>query len=419
MPDFRFKAIDATGKVVKGQSSAQDPANLARILQEQGLFLMESDEAIVVVETPAAAKPKGKGFNRSIKVPLPKRKGQITLKEVSFLTSQLAIMIRSALPILESLELLAAQAANPEMKAVLKDITTAVSEGLPLSQAFARHPKLFDEIYISLLAAGEISGELDEMLDRLSAHLTFQIKLRSSIRSVLAYPAVVVSVSIAVVGFIIVFVLPTFMEVFTQLEIELPLPTRILIMVSEAIRTWWHAMSAAVFAAFLGFKHWLREPDNLRRATRWQLDTPIIGPLTRNIVLTRMLRTMGSLIASGISITKSLEIARSAAGNIIYSDIMEKVAHDVHEGKPMSQSFAESPYIPPVVIGMIATGERTGTLPDIISRVADFYEAETDTSIKDLFSAIEPIFIVGLGVMVGAMAVSVLLPMFDVAQGIK
>jgi type II secretory pathway component PulF len=424
MPEYTFKAINAQGKVVNGVSSAQNQQTLAGILQDQGLFLMESaekaSEAAFASNVPhpdddPLAAP---GFkSKQFKFPWPAKK--INLKDVAFLTAQLAIMVRSALPIMESLELLTAQAHKPGLKALLQDVGHRVSEGEPLSAAFASHPKTFDEVYISMLSAGEASGDLDMMLERLASHLNFHLKLTQSIRSVLMYPAIVIMTASAVIGFLVVFVLPTFMEVFAQLSIELPLPTRILIYISELLRQWWWVGLLSLFGAFSLFKVWLRNPNNLRIAHHWQLKTPILGELTKNIILTRTLRTMGSLIESGISVLKSLELSKAAAGNLVFSDLLQKVHDDVREGKGLSWAFAQSPHIPPVVVGMMATGERTGTLPEIIKRVAEFYEAETETSIKNLFSALEPIFIVGLGIMVGSIAVSVLLPMFDMAQGIQ
>lgn len=419
MPEFRFKAIDSKGKVVNGVSSAQDPSSLSDILSGQGLFLMESHEVlspdVIMAGSPQPLFAERKASRFSFRL----RPARITLKEVSFLTAQMSIMVRSALPILESLELLAAQTPNPELKRVLVDVRRGVNEGEPLSAAFGRHPAVFDEIFVSLIAAGEASGDLDMMLERLSDHLLFHLKLKASIRSVLTYPIIVMLTATSVVAFLVVFVLPTFMEVFTQLNIELPLPTLILVRLGEAVRSFWWLMILGLIAALAGFKLWLRDSENAKRFNRFVLATPIVGPLVQNIVLTRTLRTMGSLIDSGVSILKSLELSRAATGNVLFAELMERVAVDVREGKALSWSFSRSPHIPPIVVGMLATGERTGTLPTVIKRVAEFYESETNTSIKDLFSALEPIFIVGLGIMVGGIAVSVLLPMFDVAQNIQ
>ena len=408
MPEYEFKAVDGQGKFISGVSSAQDAESLSRILQDQGLFLMET------VEIGGGASIIKAGALRAL-WPKPK----VRLKDVAFCTAQLAIMVRSALPLLESLEILADQAANPAFKELLEEAGRNVSEGTPLSAALARHPEVFDPIYISLLAAGEASGNLDVMLDRLTAHLDFNVKLNQKIQSALVYPVIVMMVAAAVIGFLVTFVLPTFAEVFIQLRIDLPWPTRALLYGGAVLRQWWYAFLLGGAAFVWGFITWLKSPRHALRVDRLFLELPLIGPLIRNIVLTRVLRTLGSLLESGITIIKSLELTKASAGNRVFHDLLEKVGRDVGEGTILSVSLAQGPVIPKVVIGMIATGEKTGTLPEVIGRVAAFYESETDAAVKNIFTAMEPLFIVVLGVMVGGIAVSVLLPMFDMASGIK
>jgi type IV pilus assembly protein PilC len=415
MPEFEFKAVDGKGKFVGGVSSAQDQSSLSRILQDQGLFLMETVE----LGGGQARSSKAAGaFLSRMKALWPKPK--VTVKDVAFFTAQLSIMIRSALPILESLQILGEQTPNPTFSALIADVSTNVSEGTALSAAFGRHPKTFDQIYISLLAAGEASGSMEVMLDRLSSHLDFKVRLEQKVQSALVYPVIVMLVAGSVIGFLVTFVLPTFADVFVQLNIDLPWPTRVLLASGAFVRHWWYALLLGAGAAAWAFSRWAKSPRNALTVDRALLSLPLIGDLTRNIVLTRVLRTLGSLMESGVSILRSLELTKSAADNQVFSALLEKVAHDVKEGKVLSVSLAQGgALIPRVVIGMVATGERTGALPEIISRVAGFYEAETDAAVKNIFSAMEPLFIVVLGVMVGGIAVSVLLPMFDMAAGIK
>ncbi len=414
MPEYEFKAVDGQGKFISGVSSAQDAASLGRILHDQGLFLMES----VVLGGEGSSRSKTTDVLMArLRAILPKPR--VSQKDVSFFTAQLSIMVRSALPILESLEILGEQAANPTFKAMIKDLGRNVSEGMPLSKAFARHPETFDTIYVSLLAAGEAGGDLDIMLDRLSAHLDFNVKLKAKVQSALIYPCIVILTALLVIAFLVAFVLPTFAEIFVQLNITLPLPTRILLHAGAILRhSWYLFLLGAVGAGFL-FRAWVKSPRNALTVDGAMLRMPLIGSLVGNVVLTRVLRTMGSLLESGITILHSLDLSKAAAGNRVFSDLLEKVGREVREGKVLSASLAQSPYIPRVVIGMITTGEKTGTLPEVISRVAGFYEAETDSSIRNLFSALEPLFIVVLGLTVGGIAVSVLLPMFDMAGGIK
>lgn len=413
MPEFEFKAVDAQGKFISGVSTAQDAESLGRILHDQGLYLTETVE---LGGKKSPSKSAGDLMARMRRL-LPKPK--VSLKDVSFCTAQLSIMVRSALPILESLEILGEQAENPALQSLLKEVGRDVSEGLPLSKAFERHPENFDTIYVSLLAAGEASGDLDVMLERLSSHLDFNLKLNSKIKGALLYPVIVVFVAFAVMTFLVTFVLPTFGEIFKQLNIVLPWPTRALLWGGDVLRQKWYVFLLTAMGVWFSFRAWARSPRNAETVDGALLRIPLIGDLIRNIVLTRILRTLGSLLESGVTILYSLELAKSAAGNKIFENLLEKVGREVREGKILSQSLSQSPIIPKVVIGMIATGEKTGTLPEVINRVAGFYEAETDTAVKNIFTALEPLFIVILGLMTGGIAISVLLPMFDMAGAIQ
>jgi type IV pilus assembly protein PilC len=419
MPEFRFRAIDAKGKVLSGTSSAADPGALAEILEGQGLFLMEAAEtggAASAAAAPAGGRAQA-AFER-LKAAWARR-GGTSLKEIAFFTSQLSLMVRTALPLMESLDLLASQTPNPAFREILLEIARGVSEGLPMSAAFARHPQLFDSIYTSMLAAGEAGGQMDVMLDRLTSYLDFKVKMAQNVRSALVYPVVVITVAIAVVAFLAIFIMPTFAQVFAELNVELPLSTRIVIGVSAFVRSYWYVVLLAVGALYAAFRVWAKRERNARLLDKYKLRIPVVGELARNIAMTRLLRTKASLLESGVTILKALELSKEASGNYVFRDLMEQVTQDVQNGKGLSAGFAGSPFVPAAVVGMIATGERTGTLPEVINRVASYYEAETDAAIKNLFSAIEPFFILVLGVLVGGIAVSVMLPLLDLAQAIQ
>ena len=416
MPLFKYKAVNDKGEITNGSSNAQSLESLADILKGQGLYLTEG----TVVEEQAVSAPKpavSPTFVEAVSQMASPTK--VNSKEISIFTTQLSIMVRTALPILESLEILSRQNKNPVFKALLLDVARGVREGQPLSKAFARHPDVFDQIYISLLAAGEASGKLDIMMERLSAHLEFRVQLNQKVRSALLYPTIVVMTVVAVVAFLVVFILPTFMEVFSQFDIALPLPTRILIFVSESVRKGWMLWLVAISLGWWYVRRWLTNPTHTKLIHTLQLKIPVAGELVRNVVMTRVLRTLGALTASGVPILKALQLAQASADNVVFHELLGRVFNNVQEGKGLTPALAGSPYVPDAVIGMIATGEKTGTLPDVLNKIAGFYEAETDSSIKNLFSAMEPLFVILLGLVVGAIAVSVLLPMFDLAQGIE
>ncbi len=416
MPLFQYKAVDDKGKAVSGSSNAQSLESLADVLKGQGLFLTEGS----VVEEQVPAKPEPSASASFVEaVSQMAGPAKVSPKDLAIFTTQLSVMVRTALPILESLEILARQNKNPAFKAVLQELSRRVREGQPLSTAFSRHPEVFDQIYISLLAAGEASGKLDVMLERLSAHLEFRVQLNQKVRAALLYPTIVVMTAVAVVAFLVVFILPTFMEVFSQFDIALPLPTRILILVSESVRKGWVLWLLGILVGWWYIRRWLTDPTHTKMVHTLQLKIPVAGELVRNIVMTRVLRTLGALTASGVPILKALKLAQASADNVVFHELLGRVFDNVREGKGLTPALAGSHYVPDAVIGMIATGEKTGTLPEVLNKIAGFYEAETDSSIKNLFSAMEPIFVILLGLVVGAIAVSVLLPMFDLAQGIE
>ncbi|MFA6584760.1 MAG: type II secretion system F family protein [Elusimicrobiaceae bacterium] len=415
MPEYQFKAIDANGNITKGAMTAESAEALTETLAGRNLFLMES--RIVEIPVPVADKPVEKAEAASVRVARPG--DSVKLKEVTIFTTQLTVMVRSALPIIESLDMLTQQTKNPVFKNILEEISGSVRQGQPLSQAFGRYPKVFDEVYISLLASGEASGKLDVMLERLAEHLEFQMELKQKVRAALVYPTIVIMTAVLVVVFLILFVLPTFMEVFTQFNIALPLPTRILIFVSEQLRRWWYLILLAVGGGWWYLSEWLLDPLHIRLIHNAQIRLPILGDLVRNIVMTRILRTLGSLTESGVPIIKSLELAKNSAGNVVFGEIIDNIIRNVKEGRGIAPAFAESPFIPASVVGMINTGEKTGTLPEVVNKVADYYESETDSAIRNLFSVLEPLFILFLAFLVGGIAVSVLLPMFELARGIQ
>jgi len=417
MPKYRYKAIDAKGNIKNGETDAESLADLTGKLDAEGFFLMEGKS--LAAEPAPSAPGVSAAADSSSGEHVATSRDTVDMKSVSIFTSQWAVMVRTSLPILEALDMLAHQSDDPVFKAILIDIWGSVRQGQPLSRAFSRYPKVFDEVYVSLLASGEASGKLDVMLDRLASYLEFQLAMKDKIRSSLVYPTIVVATAVAVVGFLVIFVLPTFMEVFTQFDIALPLPTQILIFVSEQVRRLWYLFLLGLGGIWWYFSSWLMDPSHTRLINDIQLRLPVIGPLTRNIVMTRMLRTLGSLTDSGIPILKSLELAKAASGNLVFGDIMDEVISDVREGKGIAGALGRSPFVPSTVAGMIATGEKTGTLPEVLGKVSAYYEAELDTSIKNLFSALEPAFIVCLGLLVGGIAFSVLLPMFNLAGGLQ
>ncbi|TBR22532.1 type II secretion system F family protein [bacterium] len=416
MPRFRYQALDAKGSKTSGEADASDVKALSETLRGQGFFLVDATaEKPSPEEAAAAAEPSA----ASLSALAGARERTVPLEAVAMFTSQLAIMVRTALPLMESLTSLARQQGDPTFKAILLDIGRGVQHGSSLSQCCARYPKVFDEVYVSLLAAGEASGNMHTMLERLAAYLQFQRELRGKVRSAVLYPAIVVVTAFSVVAFLVLFIMPTFAEVFSQFELKLPLPTRALLGLSAHLRGAWYWYVGAAAALWGYAASWLSRPANVKSVHTFQLDLPVAGTLVRNIVLTRTLRTLAALVASGVPILKSLDMTKASAGNVVFHDLLVQVHLSASEGRGLASAFAKSPYFPELVANMVANAEKTGTLPETLAKMADYYESETDTAIKDLFSVMEPIFVVGLGLIVAGIAVAILLPIFELGNAIQ
>lgn len=415
MPRFRYQAIDNKGKKSGGAADAPDVKALAEVLHGQGLFLVG---ATAEKETEPAHT--GDGDASTAVKDLAGARGQtVPLELVSMFTSQLAIMVRTALPLMESLTSLGRQQTHPTFKAIILEIGRGVQQGQTVSSCCSRYPKVFDEVYISLLAAGEASGNMHTMLERLADYLQFQRDLRNKVRSALLYPTIVIFTAFAVVAFLVLFIMPTFAEVFSQFDLTLPLPTKILLGISAHLRATWYFYCLGASGAWWYFSTWLSRPTNVKTIHTFQLDLPVVGPLVRNIVLTRTLRTLAALVGSGVPILKSLDMAKASAGNVVFHDLLVQVHQSASEGRGLASALAQSPYFPELVSNMVANAEKTGTLPEALTKMSDYYEHETDTAIKDLFSVLEPLFVVGLGIIVAGIAVAILMPIFELGNAIQ
>jgi type II secretory pathway component PulF len=346
-------------------------------------------------------------------------KKKVPIEIITVFTTEFAIMVRTSLPIVGSLESLKKQQAHPKFKAVIGEICRLVTQGNPLSQGFAQFPTVFDPIYVSLVAAGEASGTLPLMLERLAAYLNFQRELKEKIRMALLYPAIVVLTCTAVVSFLVFFILPTFSTIFTEMNIELPLPTRMMLFMSHHLRSWWWIYGLIVGAAWGYAMRWSSDPVHAMRLDTFQLKLPVIGRLIRNVVMTRILRTLSSLVDSGVPILMSLDLARAAANNAVFRAIVDRIHASAREGKGLATPLYGDPYFPEPVMNMIANAEKMGALPEVLSKAADYYEHETDISIKKSFAILEPVFVVFLGLMVASIAVAVLLPIFQMSAGVQ
>jgi type IV pilus assembly protein PilC len=303
---------------------------------------------------------------------------------------------------------------------VIAEIRSDVEGGMVLSKAFARHPKVFNRLYVSMIEAGESSGTLDKVLDRAATQIEKDNKLRRRVKGAMVYPAVVITFASLVLTFMLMFIVPVFAQIFEDLNGELPKPTQFVMAMSSLLRHWWFIIFPLIIGLIFAFRRWKQTESGRQLWDRFKLKIPMkIGAVVHKVALARVSRTLATLIAAGVDIIKALEITGATSGNWVVEQSLENVKHRVHEGAPISQPLSEDPTFPAMVGHMVKVGEETGELDKMLGKVADFYEDEVDTAIQSLTSIIEPLLMIGVGAMVGLIVISMYMPMFKMLTLIK
>jgi len=358
--------------------------------------------------TPTRVSEKGKEFN------LPTFGSGVKAKELAIFTRQFSVMIDAGLPLVQCLEILAGQQENKTFQKVLVGTRGAVEGGSTLSAAMKQYPKVFDPLYSNMVEAGETGGILDTILQRLSTYIEKNVKLKAAVKSALIYPVGVLSIAAAVITLLLWKVVPIFATLFAGLGVDLPLPTKIVIGLSHFVGSIFGLLIfVGVIASIFGLKIWYGTPTG-----RFALDTvvlklPVLGILMRKIAVARFTRTLGTLISSGVPILEGLDITARTSGNAVVERALTKVRKSLEEGKSLTEPLKESEVFPGMVTQMIAVGEQTGAMDAMLQKIADFYEDEVDVAVKDLLTALEPIMIVFLGLVVGGVVISMYLPLFS------
>jgi len=342
----------------------------------------------------------------------------ITTRDIVIFTRQFATMINSGLPLVQSLDILAEQTDNSALQKTIRDVLYDVESGHTLADAIGKHPKVFTELFANMVAAGEAGGILDTILLRLATFLEKNDALIRKIKGAMIYPAVIFTVAGLAVVTLLIFVIPTFQQMFEAAGVPLPLPTRIVIGMSQILQDWWWALGGGVFAAVLGIRYAYTTDAGRLNIDRLLLVLPILGDLQRKSAVARFTRTLGTLISSGVSILEGLEITAKTAGNRVIHDAVMNSRASIAGGETIAGPLKESGVFPPMVVQMINVGEQTGGLDEMLTKIADFYDDEVDTAVDALLSAMEPIMIVVLGVVVGGMIVAMYLPIFDMINAV-
>jgi type IV pilus assembly protein PilC len=358
--------------------------------------------------TPTRMSEKGKEFN------LPSFGGGVDSKELAIFTRQFSVMIDAGLPLVQCLEILSSQQENKTFQKVLAGTRGAVEAGSTLSAAMKQYPKVFDALYANMVEAGETGGILDTILQRLAAYIEKNVKLQRAVKSALVYPIGVLTIAAAVITLLLWKVVPVFATLFAGLGVDLPLPTRIVIGLSHFVGSiFGFLIFVAIIGCVVGLKVWYGTRGGRMAIDTMILKLPVLGILMRKIAVARFTRTLGTLISSGVPILEGLDITAKTSGNAVIEKALTQVRKSLEEGKSLTDPLKESEVFPGMVTQMIAVGEQTGAMDAMLQKIADFYEEEVDAAVKDLLTALEPIMIVFLGLVVGGVVISMYLPLFS------
>lgn len=401
---YAYKVRDKQGKVVAGQLEAESQSAVAQRLKQMGY-------APILIEE----RKKSVGA-QEFKLPW---KRLVKGKDLAVFSRQFATMINSGLSLLRALNILADQTENKALAAVIAEVRSDVEKGTSLSAAMAKHPKVFSRLYVSMIKAGEIGGVLDSVLLRLAENLEKEVALRQKIKSAMTYPVVVFILVLLIVSGMLLFVVPMFETLYKDLGGTLPLPTRLLIAVSNVMKKLWFLVAGAFVGGAIGFRKWIASEKGRAVWDQIKLKMPIFGGLVHKTALSRFSRTLGVLIRSGVPILQGLDIVQETSGNAVVAKATKDVQTSVKDGESIAKPLERHAVFPPMVVQMIAVGEETGALDTMLGKISDFYDQEVEATVDALTSLIEPLLIAVMGLVVGGMVIALYMPMFNIINLIK
>ncbi|UJR80278.1 type II secretion system F family protein [Sandaracinus amylolyticus] len=401
MQEWVWEARTRTGEVRKGIMEAANEAAVQDRLKTQNL-------------TPTRVRKKPREVSLQFGAP-------VSEKELVVFIRQFATMIDAGLPLVQCLDILSAQGDNKAFNRILKDVKANVEQGATFSDSLRRHPKVFDELFVNLVQAGEVGGILDTILGRLAVYIEKRVKLKRQVRSALVYPSAVMVIAGVVLTVLLTWVIPSFQSMFADFgdDGDLPGPTQLVINMSEFFVGNFVFIFAGLFAIGAGISYSYRTPGGKRFWHRFLLEVPVLGPVMRKIAVSRFTRTLGTLLASGVPILEALDIVAKASGNVIVEAAIKNTSDRIREGRTMAEPLMETKVFPPMVVQMIGVGEQTGALDQMLNKIADFYEEEVDVAVAALTSLLEPIMMVVIGGMVGFMLIAMYMPIFDIAGKVQ
>lgn len=399
MPNFKYTAKDSAGKNLSGFFEAPDSANAVDMLRKKGLIIVSVSEV------------QGKfGFSPSF------GKKKIKIDDLVIFSRQLATMADAGIPLVSALDILGEQIENKAFAGIILRMRNDVETGSSLSEAIAKHKKVFSALFINMIKAGESSGMLDDILDRLASYMEKTSALQKKIKSALVYPAVVSSMAIGITLLLLLKVIPVFKNIFSGFGAELPMPTQILITISDGLQKYFPYLVIAMIVIFFLIRRRMASEKGRLAYDSLMLRLPIFGILFKKVAISKFTRTLSTLIKSGVPILTSLEIVGKTSGNKAIETAVENVRTNVREGEGIAEPLARSKLFPPMVVRMVSVGEQSGELEKMLSKIADFYDEQVDTSVSALTSLIEPLIIAFLGIVIGSIVICMFLPIFKITS---
>lgn len=404
MPTYVYTGKNAAGESRKGEVEAPNLAQANVTLKR--MQINPSSVSEKVAGAGGSFMDKLKGF---------KIGGGVKNKDIVVFSRQFATMIDAGLPLVQCLDLLGSQNENPEFKRVIGEVKSSVEGGATFADSLRKHPKVFDNLYVNLVAAGEVGGILDTILGRLSGFLEKAEKLKGKVKSAMTYPGAVIVIATLIVTGLLIFVVPIFDSMFQSFGKALPMPTQMVVNMSNFLKTRWYIIIGVLVAIFFGIKYANNTPKGKRVIDTLLLRVPVVGDLIRKASTARFTRTLGTMLSSGVPILEALEIVANTAGNSVIREAIMQARVSLSQGKTLAEPLMESKVFPGMVIQMIAVGEQTGALDAMLNKIADFYEDEVDSAVEALTSLIEPMLMAFLGVAVGGLVIALYLPIFGLA----
>ena len=402
MPVFEYKALTASGKAVQGLREADSPKTLRSTLRREGVFLTD----VLGEQQVKAQQAREVNVKRWVL-------GRVSAQDLAIATRQLAVLVHAGIPLVEALTALVEQVDKEKLKRVLGDVKQRVNEGSSLADALAQHPRVFGDLYVNMIRAGEHSGALEIVLTRLADFTESQARLRSKILGTMAYPVAMLCIGSIVLGILFTVVIPRVTKLFADTKATLPWMTRALIAFTTFLTQWWWALLVVVALAVWGFFRWKRSPAGKARWHRFVLTVPVFGRLVRIVAIGRFARTLSTLLKSGVPIVAAMDIVKNVVGNVRLAEVIEQARDSIREGESIAAPLKRSGEFPPLVHHMVAVGERSGALEEMLANVASAYEDQVDTTVSALTSLLEPLMIVIMGGAVSFIVLSVLMPILQ------